>query len=76
MCKKDRSGTPEEGFGTDTGFLRSQAGPLPRVAVLPPFTDRDLVGFVGDVFLNPINWLVLPIIEVEGVPSASTTRIV
>jgi phospholipid-binding lipoprotein MlaA len=36
---------------------------------LPPFTVRDFVGFVGDVFLNPINWLVAPIIEVNNVPS-------
>jgi len=36
---------------------------------LPPFTVRDLVGYIGDVFLNPINWLVVPIIEVDHVPS-------
>jgi phospholipid-binding lipoprotein MlaA len=36
---------------------------------LPPFTVRDFTGFVGDIFLNPINWLVAPIIEVKNVPS-------
>jgi phospholipid-binding lipoprotein MlaA len=37
--------------------------------LLQPFTVRDFVGYVGDVFLNPINWLVVPIIEVDDVPS-------
>jgi phospholipid-binding lipoprotein MlaA len=37
--------------------------------LLPPFNLRDLVGYVGDIALNPINWLVAPIIEVHGVPS-------
>jgi phospholipid-binding lipoprotein MlaA len=36
---------------------------------LPPFTVRDFVGYVGDVFLNPINWMVVPIIEVDDIPS-------
>ena len=27
------------------------------------------MGYVGDVFLNPINWLVAPIIEANNVPS-------
>ena len=37
---------------------------------LQPFTVRDLVGYVADIFMNPLNWLVAPIIEVNGVPSA------
>ena len=27
-----------------------------------------MVGFVGDVALDPFNWLVLPIIEINGAP--------
>ena len=27
------------------------------------------MGYVADMFLNPINWLVAPLIEVNGVPS-------
>jgi phospholipid-binding lipoprotein MlaA len=30
---------------------------------------RDFVGYLTDIALNPINWLVFPIIEIEGVPS-------
>ncbi len=36
----------------------------------PPFTVRDLAGYVGDIFLNPIHWLALPIIEIGEIPSA------
>jgi phospholipid-binding lipoprotein MlaA len=61
--------TPEEDFGQTLGFYGVKPGPYVVLPLLPPFTARDFVGFVGDVFLNPINWLVLPVIEVEGVPS-------
>jgi phospholipid-binding lipoprotein MlaA len=37
--------------------------------LLPPFTVRDFTGFLGDIALHPVNWLVAPIIEVEGIPS-------
>jgi phospholipid-binding lipoprotein MlaA len=37
---------------------------------MQPFTVRDLVGYVGDIFLNPIYWLALPVIEVDAIPSA------
>ena len=61
--------TPEEDFGQTLGFYGVKPGPYVVLPFLPPFTARDFVGFVGDVFLNPINWLVLPVIEVDGVPS-------
>ncbi len=61
--------TPEEDFGQTMGFYGIKPGPYVVLPLLPPFTVRDFVGYVGDVFLNPINWLVLPIIEVDGVPS-------
>ncbi len=61
--------TPEEDLGQTLGFYGVKPGPYLMLPFLQPFTVRDLVGYVGDVFLNPINWLVLPIIEVEGVPS-------
>jgi phospholipid-binding lipoprotein MlaA len=44
-------------------------GPYLIVPFLPPFTVRDFVGYLTDIALNPINWLVFPIIEIEGVPS-------
>src|SRR6185436_16911387 len=61
--------TPEEDFGQTLGFYGVKPGPYLVLPLLQPFTVRDFVGYVGDVFLNPINWLVVPIIEVDGVPS-------
>jgi phospholipid-binding lipoprotein MlaA len=61
--------TPEEDLGQTLGFYGVKPGPYLVLPLLPPFTVRDFVGYVGDVFLNPINWLVVPLIEVDGVPS-------
>jgi len=61
--------TPDEDMGQTLGFYGVKPGPYLVLPFLPPFTVRDFVGYVGDVFLNPINWLVVPIIEVDGVPS-------
>ncbi len=61
--------TPEEDMGQTLGFYGVKPGPYLVLPFLQPFTVRDLVGYVGDMFLNPINWLVVPIIEVDGVPS-------
>ena len=69
LAKKVDLVTPEEDFGQTLGFYGVKPGPYLVLPFLPPFTVRDFVGFVGDVFLNPINWLVAPIIEVNNVPS-------
>ena len=61
--------TPEEDMGQTLGFYGVKPGPYLVLPLLQPFTVRDFVGYVGDMFLNPINWLVVPIIEVDGVPS-------
>jgi len=61
--------TSEEDMGQTLGFYGVKPGPYLVLPLLQPFTVRDFVGYVGDVFLNPINWLVVPIIEVDGVPS-------
>lgn len=61
--------TPEEDMGQTLGFYGVKPGPYLVLPLLQPFTVRDFVGYVGDVFLNPINWLVVPIIEVDGIPS-------
>lgn len=61
--------TSEEDMGQTLGFYGVKPGPYIVLPLLPPFTVRDFVGFIGDVFLNPINWLVVPLIEVDGVPS-------
>ena len=62
--------TPEEDTGQTLGFYGVKPGPYMVLPFLQPFTVRDLVGYVADVFMNPINWLVAPLIEVNGVPSA------
>ena len=61
--------TPDEDFGQTLGLYGVRPGPYLVVPFLQPFTVRDFAGYVTDIFLNPINWLVAPIIEVEGVPS-------
>ena len=61
--------TPDEDFGQTLGFYGVPPGPYLVLPFLQPFTVRDLGGYVTDIFLNPINWLVAPIIEVDGVPS-------
>ena len=66
--------TSEEDMGQTLGFYGVKPGPYLVLPLLPPFTVRDFVGYVGDVFLNPINWLVVPIIEVNNVPSVIAHR--
>lgn len=61
--------TPEEDMGQTLGHYGMKPGPYLVLPFLPPFTVRDFTGYVGDVFLNPINWLVAPLIEVKNVPS-------
>ena len=61
--------TPDEDFGQTLGFYGAKPGPYLVLPFLQPFTVRDFAGYVTDIFLNPINWLVVPIIEVEGIPS-------
>ena len=61
--------TPEEDFGQTLGFYGVKPGPYLVLPLLPPFNVRDFAGFLTDIALNPINWLVAPIIEVDGVPS-------
>ncbi len=69
FAKEVRLVTPEEDFGQTMGFYGVGPGPYLVLPLLPPFTVRDFTGFLTDIALNPINWLVVPIIEVDGVPS-------
>lgn len=62
--------TPEEDTGQTLGHYGVKPGPYLVLPFLPPFTTRDLVGYMGDILLNPVNWLVAPFIEVNNVPSA------
>lgn len=66
--------TPEEDTGQTLGFYGVKPGPYLVVPFLPPFTVRDFAGYFGDLFLNPINWMVAPLIEVNNVPSVIAHR--
>lgn len=70
IAKKLDLVTPEEDLGQTLGFYGVKPGPYLVVPFFPPFTVRDFAGYIGDIFLNPINWLVVPIIEIEEIPSA------
>jgi phospholipid-binding lipoprotein MlaA len=61
--------TPEEDTGQTLGFYGIQPGPYVVLPFLQPYTVRDLVGYVGDIALNPIYWLMFPIIEIDAIPS-------
>lgn len=52
--------TPEEDTGQTLGFYGIKPGPYIMVPLLGPYTVRDLVGYAGDIALNPIYWLVIP----------------
>lgn len=61
--------TPEEDTGQTLGFYGVTPGPYLVLPLLPPLSLRDGFGYIADIFLDPINWLVLPLIEIKGVPS-------
>lgn len=52
--------TPDEDTGQTLGFYGIKPGPYIMVPLLGPYTVRDLVGYAGDIALNPIYWLVIP----------------
>ncbi|MBH0200954.1 MAG: VacJ family lipoprotein [Nitrospira sp.] len=61
--------TPEEDTGQTLGFYGVRPGPYIVLPFLQPYTVRDLVGYVGDIALNPVYWLMFPIIEIDAIPS-------
>ncbi|MGB0911128.1 MAG: MlaA family lipoprotein [Nitrospirales bacterium] len=60
--------TPLEDTGQTLGVYGTPPGPYLVLPFLGSFTARDAVGFAGDTFLDPFNWLVLPIIEIADAP--------
>jgi phospholipid-binding lipoprotein MlaA len=60
--------TPLEDFGQTLGTYGVPPGPFLMIPFLGPFTLRDGIGFIGDSFLDPFNWLVLPFIEIADAP--------
>lgn len=61
--------TPDEDAGQTLAVYGVKPGPYLVLPFLPPLTLRDGIGYVTDLALDPINWLVFPIIEVNHVPS-------
>jgi phospholipid-binding lipoprotein MlaA len=62
--------TPEEDTGQTLGFYGIKPGPYIMVPLLGPYTVRDLVGYAGDIALNPIYWLVLPTMHnIDAIPT-------
>jgi len=66
--------TPREDFGQTLGFYGVSPGPYLLIPLLPPYTVRDFAGFVLDLFLDPLNFFVFPIIEIDGAPRLITNR--
>ncbi len=62
--------TPDEDSGQTLGVYGIKQGPYLVLPLFPPLTLRDGVGYVADLALDPINWLVFPVIEANNVPSA------
>jgi phospholipid-binding lipoprotein MlaA len=62
--------TSDEDMGQTLGRYGVKPGRY-LVLPIPPFvtTVRDLVGYIGDIFLDPINYLVFPSIQLNGAPA-------
>jgi len=61
--------TPDEDAGQTLAVYGVKPGPYLVLPFLPPLTLRDGIGYVTDLALDPINWLIFPIIEVNHIPS-------
>lgn len=61
--------TPDEDFGQTLGTYGVPPGPYVVLPLLPPLTLRDFTGYLMDLALDPLNWVVFPLIEVKNVPS-------
>lgn len=62
--------TPEEDTGQTLGFYGVKPGPYLMVPLLGPYTVRDLIGYGGDIVLNPIYWLIIPAMHnIDAIPT-------
>ena len=65
--------TPSEDFGQTLGYYGVGPGPYFLFPFWPgPLTVRDGAGLIVDMALDPLNWLVLPFAQIDGVPQAVT----
>jgi phospholipid-binding lipoprotein MlaA len=62
--------TPKEDSGQTLGAYGVPPGPYLVLPLLPPLTLRDLVGYIMDFCLNPVNYFLLPTFEIDDLPSA------
>ena len=66
--------TPQEDLGQTLGVYGVGPGPFLMIPFFGPFTLRDGVGFIGDAFLDPFNWFVLPFVKTESIPQLVQDR--
>ena len=66
--------TPSEDLGQTLGTYGVGPGPFLMVPFFGPFTLRDGVGFIGDFFLDPFYWFVLPIVQTDSIPQLVEER--
>jgi phospholipid-binding lipoprotein MlaA len=66
--------TPSEDLGQTLGTYGVGPGPFLMVPFFGPFTLRDGVGFIGDSFLDPFNWFILPFIKTNSIPQLVQDR--
>ena len=64
--------TPVEDFGQTLGAYGTNPGPYLVIPFLGPYTLRDAFGYVVDIFLNPVNWFIFPIIKTDAIPQLVT----
>jgi phospholipid-binding lipoprotein MlaA len=64
--------TPDEDTGQTLGTYGAKPGPYLVLPFLGSFTLRDGIGFIGDLALDPFNWLVMPAIKLDGAPKLIT----
>ncbi|MEC4681352.1 MAG: VacJ family lipoprotein, partial [Nitrospirota bacterium] len=66
--------TPLEDLGQTLGTYGVSPGPYLVVPFYGPFTLRDGAGFIGDAFLDPFNWFVLPFVTTDSIPQLVQDR--
>ena len=66
--------TPSEDLGQTLGTYGVGPGPFLMIPFFGPFTLRDGVGFIGDAFLDPFNWFILPFTNIDGIPQLVQDR--
>lgn len=67
----DTEAPPVEDTGQTLAVYGVKSGPYLVLPLLPPFTVRDAFGYVGDIFLNPINYFI-PILPNFGINAEDT----